>query len=134
MSQPSKRRGQTPGIVAPPLPERKPLRWRARINASAYNQHSRAPRPHGFFQMNSDGQSASLRLLFLWQAREFCTDEIVCRTKRRPELKSLAMLCGGALWEYIEFLRGAKGVATSDKKSQAIIGDVPKALDEMNQE
>ena len=33
-------------------------------NTSAYNQCSSAPRPLGFFQMNNDGQSASLRLIF----------------------------------------------------------------------
>ena len=34
------------------------------INASGYNQCRCAPRPPGFCQMHSDGQSASLRLLF----------------------------------------------------------------------
>jgi hypothetical protein len=67
-----RRRGQTPGIVASPLPERKPLRqrlwwsnvWNGVRNAAASNQRRRAPRPHSYGQMNRDGQSASLRLLF----------------------------------------------------------------------
>ena len=37
-------------------------------------------------------------------ATRACQSGIIAR---RPELRYLAMQCGGTLWEYIEFLRGA---------------------------
>jgi hypothetical protein len=61
LCQPLLRRPQT----EPPVHDRQPIRLRSlRRSPGQPWRLSRAPRPYGFFQMNGDGQSASLRLLF----------------------------------------------------------------------